>query len=110
MSPCAAGRLPLRVQQARGQGDGPQGGGVTTPRSVTLPKETCHDLGARAVLDRIVTTLGLPLFVKPTRAVRPLGPTLVSAVEDLPSAMIGCFAHDDTVCRELLRHAAARGT
>jgi len=47
--------------------------GLTTPRSVTLPKETCHDLGTRAVLDRIVTTLGLPLFVKPTRGGSALG-------------------------------------
>jgi len=47
--------------------------GLATPRSVTLPKETCHDLGARAVLDRIAITLGLPLFVKPTRGGSALG-------------------------------------
>jgi D-alanine-D-alanine ligase len=74
--------------------------GLATPRSVTLPKETCHDLGARAVLDRIVTSLGLPLFVKPARGGSALGATLVSAVEDLPSAMIGCFAYDDTALIE----------
>ena len=74
--------------------------GLATPRSVTLPKETCHDLGARAVLDRIVTTLGLPLFVKPARGGSALGATLVSAVEDLPSAMIGCFTYDDTALIE----------
>jgi D-alanine-D-alanine ligase len=74
--------------------------GLATPRSVTLPKDTCHDLGARAVLDRIVSTLGLPLFVKPARGGSALGATLVSAVEDLPSAMIGCFAYDDTALVE----------
>src|SRR5204863_85022 len=41
--------------------------GLATPASVTLPKETFHDLGATAVVERIVTTLGLPLFVKPAR-------------------------------------------
>src|SRR5262249_51359631 len=41
--------------------------GLATPASVTLPKETFHDLGAAAVLERIVATLGLPLFVKPAR-------------------------------------------
>jgi len=63
--------------------------GLTTPRSVTLPKETCHDLGTRAVLDRIVTTWACRCSSSRPGAVRPLGPTLVSAVEDLPSAMIG---------------------
>ena len=50
----------------------------------------------------ICAGLGFPAF-------QAILPDLVP-VEDLPSAMIGCFAHDDTVCRELLRHAAARGT
>ena len=33
--------------------------GVTTAPSVTLPNEVFHSLGGAAVLDRIVTTLGL---------------------------------------------------
>ncbi len=35
--------------------------GLNTPDSVALPKETFHDLGASAVLSRIVESLGLPL-------------------------------------------------
>ena len=77
-----------------------RGAGLATPRSVTLPKETFHDLGAGAVLDRIVATLGLPLFVKPARGGSALGATLVSAAEDLPGAMISCFAYGDTALIE----------
>lgn len=74
--------------------------GLATPISVTLPKETFHDLGATAVLDRIVATLGLPLFVKPARGGSALGTTQVAAAEDLPGAMIGCFAYGDTALVE----------
>jgi D-alanine-D-alanine ligase len=74
--------------------------GLATPRSVTLPKETFHDLGAGAVLDRIVATLGLPLFVKPARGGSALGATLVGTAGDLPGAMIGCFAYGDTALIE----------
>jgi D-alanine-D-alanine ligase len=74
--------------------------GLATPPSVTLPKETFHDLGAGAVLDRIVTTLGLPLFVKPARGGSALGATLVHSAEDLPGAMIACFAYGDTALIE----------
>jgi D-alanine-D-alanine ligase len=75
-------------------------GGLTTPPSVTLPKETFHDLGAAAVLDRIVAALGLPLFVKPARGGSALGATLVTSADDLPGAMIGCFAYGDTALIE----------
>src|SRR6201996_484308 len=43
------------------------GAGLVTPPSVTLPRETFHDLGATAVIDLIVARLGLPLYVKPSR-------------------------------------------
>jgi D-alanine-D-alanine ligase len=74
--------------------------GLATPASVTLPKETFHDLGATAVLERIVDTLGLPLFVKPTRGGSALGATQVEAAADLPGAMISCFAYGDTALIE----------
>ena len=51
--------------------------GLRTPDSVTLPKETFHDLGASAVLTRIVERLGLPLFVKPSRGGSALGASIV---------------------------------
>jgi D-alanine-D-alanine ligase len=74
--------------------------GLATPPSVTLPREIFHDLGAAAVLDRIVATLGLPLFVKPARGGSALGATRVSTAEELPGAMIGCFAYGDTALIE----------
>jgi D-alanine-D-alanine ligase len=74
--------------------------GLRTPESVTLPRETFHDLGANAVLERIVATLGLPLFVKPARGGSALGAARVLTAEELPGAMIGCFAYGDTALVE----------
>ncbi|GLX01029.1 D-alanine--D-alanine ligase [Microtetraspora sp. NBRC 16547] len=74
--------------------------GLNTPDSVSLPKETFHDLGATAVLARIVDRLGLPLFVKPSRGGSALGASIVRSAEELPAAMVGCFAYGDTVLIE----------
>ncbi|MFJ2028099.1 D-alanine--D-alanine ligase [Streptosporangium sp. NPDC087985] len=74
--------------------------GLRTPESVTLPKETFHDLGAATVLSRIVERLGLPLFVKPSRGGSALGASIVRTAEDLPAAMVGCFAYGDTALIE----------
>jgi D-alanine-D-alanine ligase len=74
--------------------------GLRTPASVALPKETFHDLGAAAVLDRIVARLGLPLFVKPSRGGSALGSGLVREAADLPAAMVGCFAYGETALIE----------
>jgi D-alanine-D-alanine ligase len=76
--------------------------GLTTPEAITLPKETFHDLGAAAVLDRIVARLGLPLFVKPSRGGSALGAGPVRSAEELPAAMVGCFAYGDTALIERL--------
>ena len=74
--------------------------GLATPPSVTLPKETFHDLGATAVLERVVTALGLPLFVKPARGGSALGATRVLTAGELPGAMISCFAYGDSALIE----------
>ncbi|MFC6085556.1 D-alanine--D-alanine ligase family protein [Sphaerisporangium aureirubrum] len=74
--------------------------GVRTPEAVVLPKETFHDLGATAVLGRIVERLGLPLFVKPSRGGSALGGSIVRKAEELPAAMVGCFAYGDTALVE----------
>ncbi|GAA2297827.1 D-alanine--D-alanine ligase [Nonomuraea roseoviolacea subsp. roseoviolacea] len=74
--------------------------GVRTPQSVTLPKETFHDLGATVVLGRIVDRLGLPLFVKPAQGGSALGASIVRTAEELPAAMVGCFAYGDTALIE----------
>jgi D-alanine-D-alanine ligase len=73
---------------------------LATPAAVTLPRETFHDLGASAVLDRIVAHLGLPLFVKPSRGGSALGASRVCTAEELPAAMLSCFAYGDTALVE----------
>jgi D-alanine-D-alanine ligase len=74
--------------------------GLTTPPSVTLPRETFHDLGAAAVIDLIVARLGLPLYVKPSRGGSALGAGPVRAAGDLPAAVLSCFAYGDTALIE----------
>jgi D-alanine-D-alanine ligase len=67
---------------------------------VALPHSTFRELGAGAVLDLIVARLGLPLMVKPASGGSSLGVQKVSRVEDLPAAMVSCFAYGDTVMVE----------
>ena len=74
--------------------------GVTTPDWVALPHSTFRELGAGAVLDLMVARLGLPLVVKPASGGSALGVQKVGRVEDLPAAMVSCFAYGDTVLVE----------
>lgn len=76
------------------------GAGVSTPRSVTLPHATFRELGAQAVLDRIVDHLGLPLMVKPARGGSALGCTAVDKADDLPAAMVQCFSYGEAALIE----------
>ncbi len=74
--------------------------GITTPESVTLPREVFHDLGANAVIERIIERLGLPLFVKPARGGSSLGASPVRTAAELPTAVVSCFAYGDTALIE----------
>ncbi len=74
--------------------------GLSTPPSVTLPHATFRELGATAVLDRIVDHLGLPLMVKPSRGGSALGCTVVDKAEDLPPAMVQCFSYGEAALIE----------
>ncbi len=74
--------------------------GLSTPPSVTLPHATFRELGATAVLDRIVSHLGLPLMVKPSRGGSALGCTVVSQAADLPPAMVQCFSYGEAALVE----------
>ncbi|MDN6623143.1 MAG: D-alanine--D-alanine ligase [Bifidobacterium crudilactis] len=67
--------------------------GLTTPHSVTLPESMFRELGAGKVIDLLVSALGLPLFVKPTMGGSALGCSLVTAADQLPQAMVSCFAY-----------------
>src|SRR5580698_9524474 len=68
---------------------------IATPRSVTLPREIFHDLGAAAVVALVVARLGLPLYVKPSRGGSALGAASVLEAEQLSAALLGCFAYGD---------------
>jgi D-alanine-D-alanine ligase len=76
--------------------------GLSTPDSVALPHGTFRELGARGVLAAIVHHLGLPLVVKPARGGSALGVSVVRTVEELPRAMVGCFAYGDVALVERL--------
>ena len=76
--------------------------GLRTARSVTLPHETFRELGAGAVMDLLVASLGLPLIVKPTRGGSALGCTVVRDAGTLPGAMVDAFAYGDTALVEQL--------
>jgi D-alanine-D-alanine ligase len=74
--------------------------GIATPDSVALPREIFHDLGANAVIERVLTRLGLPLFVKPARGGSSLGASPVRTAAELPTAIVSCFAYGDTALIE----------
>ena len=76
--------------------------GIATPDSVALPREIFHDLGANAVIERVITRLGLPLFVKPARGGSSQGASPVHTAADLPTAIVSCFAYGDTALIERL--------
>jgi D-alanine-D-alanine ligase len=96
-SPAAASRLAWDKPAAKSV---VRAAGLTTPDWVALPHSTFRELGAGAVLDLMVARLGLPLMVKPASGGSALGVQKVSRVEELPAAMVSCFAYGDTVLVE----------
>lgn len=74
--------------------------GLATPDYVTLPQSLFRDLGAQPVLDTVVRRLGLPLVVKPTEGGSALGVSIVTRAENLPRAMVECFAYGETALIE----------
>jgi D-alanine-D-alanine ligase len=74
--------------------------GLATPDWVALPHNTFRELGARDVLAAVVARLGLPLVVKPARGGSALGVTVVHALDELPRAMVDCFAYGDVAVIE----------
>ena len=74
--------------------------GIPTPDWVALPNDRFSELGAVAVLDRIIDRLGVPLMVKPAQGGSGLGAAVVREATALPAAMVGCFAYDSTALVE----------
>ncbi len=96
-SPAAACRLAWDKPAAKSV---VRSAGITTPDWVALPHSTFRELGAGTVLDLMVARLGLPLMVKPASGGSALGVQKINRVEDLPAAMVSCFAYGDTVMVE----------
>lgn len=74
--------------------------GIATPEWVALPHSTYRELGAGAVLDLVLSRLGLPLMLKPAQGGSALGAVKVGTLQELPEAMISAFAYADTVLIE----------
>ncbi len=74
--------------------------GLSTPDWVALPHSTFRELGAVAVLDRIVARLGAPLMVKPAQGGSALGAQQIQDADELPAAMVSCFSYGETVLVE----------
>ena len=96
-SPPAAARLafdkPIAKQVVAGAG-------LRSPVSVTLPADTFREIGAAALMEAMIGRLGLPLFVKPAKGGSALGCTAVATAEELPAAMVACFAYGDVALVE----------
>ena len=74
--------------------------GISTPHAAVLPHATFRELGAGAVIERLVGHLGLPLMVKPARGGSALGATAVHDAEALPAAMVTCFSYGEAALVE----------
>jgi D-alanine-D-alanine ligase len=74
--------------------------GIATPESLALPHAVFRELGAAAVLHAVVGAIGLPLVVKPTSGGSSLGASVVHAADELPAAMVSCFAYGETALLE----------
>jgi D-alanine-D-alanine ligase len=74
--------------------------GVSTPRSITLPREAFRELGATSVLDSIADDLPMPVVVKPAQGGSAQGVTVVEDIADLPRAMVDAYTYCDVALIE----------
>ncbi|WP_426625836.1 D-alanine--D-alanine ligase family protein [Leifsonia sp. McL0607] len=74
--------------------------GVSTPASVTLPKETFRELGANSVLETVLSAFAVPLVVKPAHGGSAQGVSVVTAEGELPRAMVDAYTYADVALIE----------
>ncbi|AND18029.1 D-alanine--D-alanine ligase family protein [Rathayibacter tritici] len=74
--------------------------GFSTPRSVTLPRETFRELGAAGILEQVEAHLPGPLVVKPAQGGSAQGVSIVSDSSQLPRAMVEAYTYGDVVLIE----------
>lgn len=93
-SPSAAARIafekPIANQVAAAAG-------VFVPKSIVLPQEAFKSLGATALLESAISSIGLPMVVKPSHGGSALGATVVKTKEELPGAMVTAFSYGSVV-------------
>jgi D-alanine-D-alanine ligase len=74
--------------------------GVSTPRSISLPRDAFRELGANSILESIAQDLPVPLVVKPARGGSAQGVNLVDDRDDLPRAMVDAYTYCDVALIE----------
>jgi D-alanine-D-alanine ligase len=74
--------------------------GVSTPRSISLPRDAFRELGANSILESISEELPVPLVVKPARGGSAQGVNLVHDRDELPRAMIDAYTYCDVALIE----------
>ena len=76
--------------------------GVSTPPSISLPRDSFRELGAESILVIVTEALGLPVVVKPAQGGSAQGVTIVTDPTELPRAMVGAYTYCDVVLIERL--------
>jgi len=93
-SPSAAARIafekPIANQVAAAAG-------VFVPKSIVLPQEAFKSLGAATLLESAISSIGLPMVVKPSHGGSALGASVVKTKDELPAAMVTAFSYGSVV-------------
>jgi D-alanine-D-alanine ligase len=74
--------------------------GVSTPRSITLPRDAFRELGANSILEEIRDEFSGPLVVKPAQGGSAQGVTMVDDRALLPRAMVDAYTYCDSALIE----------
>ncbi len=74
--------------------------GVSTPRSITLPRDAFRELGANSILEEIQDEFSGPLVVKPAQGGSAQGVTVVDDRSLLPRAMVDAYTYCDSALIE----------
>ena len=74
--------------------------GLSTPRSITLPRDTFRELGATQVLPLVVDALGTDLVVKPAMGGSALGVSVIDSADDLPRAVVDAYTYGEVALIE----------
>ena len=74
--------------------------GVSTPASITLPRDAFRELGANSILEEISDEFSGPLVVKPAQGGSAQGVTIVDDRSLLPRAMVDAYTYCDVALIE----------